>query len=123
MAQKGSNNRSSPTSRLYRTWNMFPPGSEAVSIDFSTSFTVWGLWLILLKEPKDAVDDDPFSVDEPVLAVGDVPRGGVWELCGVMPKRRRGLAWGLSFRLGSLSTTARAVYNNIHFLVLLPTQY
>jgi len=28
-------------------------------------------------EPKDAVDDDPFSVDEPVLAVGDVPRGGV----------------------------------------------
>jgi len=33
--------------------------------------------LTLLKEPSEAVDDDPFSVDEPVLAVGDVPRGGV----------------------------------------------
>lgn len=56
---------------------MFPPGMVAVSIDLSTSRTVCGLWFKLLREPKDAVDDDAFSVDEPVLAVGDVPRGGV----------------------------------------------
>jgi len=43
----------------------------------STSFTVFGLWFTLLREPRDAVDGDAFSVDEPLLAVGDVPRGGV----------------------------------------------
>ena len=54
-----------------------PSGIDAVSIDLSTSFTVFGLWLAEFREPKDAVEDDPFNVDDPVLAVGDVPRGGV----------------------------------------------
>ena len=75
----GRDNNQFLTSRLYRTWNIFPQGTVAVSIDLSTSFTVCGLWLTLFREPNDAVDDEPFSVDEPVLAVGDVPRGGVWE--------------------------------------------
>jgi len=90
---------------------MFPPGIVAVSIDLSTSRTVSGRWLTEPSEPSDAVDDEPFSVDDPVLAVGDVPRGGVW---ADMVNRRRGLVWGLSLGLGSFSTTeqdedARAV--------------
>jgi len=57
---------------------MFPPGIVAVSIDLSTSRTVCGLWFRLLRDPSDAVDDEAFRVDEPVLlAVGDVPRGGI----------------------------------------------
>jgi len=77
--QSMENKAQTITSRLYKTWNIFPPGIVAVSIDLSTSFTVCGLWFTLLREPNDVVDDDPFSVDEPVLAVGDVPRGGVWD--------------------------------------------
>jgi len=50
---------------------------------------VCGLWFTLFREPNEAVDEEPFSVDDPVLAVGDVPRGGVGEVD--MVNRRRGL--------------------------------
>jgi len=39
--------------------------------------TEFGFWLTKLREPRDVVEDEPFSVDDPLLAVGDVPRSGV----------------------------------------------
>jgi hypothetical protein len=91
---------------------MVSPGAEGLSMFLRVSRALDAVGrgkVPLPMEVRDAVEDDPLIVDEPVLVVGDVPREFTGGVCvGPTPNNRRGLLCGLSFGLGSLSEITAA---------------
>lgn len=91
---------------------MVNPGADGLSkfLSVSRALDVVGRGNVPLPmEVRDAVEDDPLIVDEPVLVVGDVPRELTGGVCvGPTPNNLRGLLCGLSLGLGSLSVITAA---------------